>query len=152
VFIILDVKLDESIPEYFSSSPISKIVRGFLINLESEKVNIFEMYRVDHYAEIYFISTGKEYRGIGLAREMTRRGLEIIVSMKYPLVTAVFTNPLSRKIGKHFGFKEIARSQFSEMKSELIKRNLKSPYDESVVDESELFASFTAKLIEINEN
>jgi len=102
VFIILDVKKNECIPEYFSSSPISKIVRGFLINLESKKVNIFEMYRVGHYAEIYFISTGKEYRGIGLAREMTRGGLEII--------------------------------------------------DESVVDETELFASFTVRLIKMNEN
>jgi GNAT superfamily N-acetyltransferase len=126
VLIVMHFAKDQHMPELVPTSPLTKIVRTFIISLET-KVDVFKEYGVNHFADILIISTGQDYRGQGLATEMYRRAISLLTAMGYSLVTSCFSNPISRKLGVKLGFQEIARSYFDEMKESLEKERKKDP-------------------------
>lgn len=85
----------------------------------TDEAKIFEKYpNIDHYAEFFMVSVGRDYRGHGLASEIYERAFNMLTSMKFPLIKCVFSSPYTQKIARKRGFEELGKIDFQDWKDE----------------------------------
>ncbi|CAG7833343.1 unnamed protein product [Allacma fusca] len=89
---------------------------GFLESAE-EGIDLFEMYDVDEYAEIIMVSVDREFRGEGLATELYDKSIKMLKELGFKLTESTFTSPYTRKISQRFGYEEVSKKYFREIKN-----------------------------------
>ncbi|CAL8134424.1 unnamed protein product [Orchesella dallaii] len=96
----------------------SLAIRNILMKL-SEDAKVFERFpEIEHYADFFMVSVGRDYRGYGLASEIYDRTYKMLQAMKVPLIKCVFTSPYTQRIARKTGFEEVARMKISDWKYE----------------------------------
>jgi hypothetical protein len=99
-------------------SPKTGPIIDILVKL-TEDAAIFELYpEIDHYADFFMVSVGRNYRGYGLATEIYERAFKMLSSLKFPLIKCVFSSPYTQKIARKRGFRELGKINFLDWKNE----------------------------------
>ncbi|XP_021943955.1 uncharacterized protein LOC110842511 [Folsomia candida] len=91
-----------------------KVMNAMYAPMKKTQLGLFDTYKVEEIGWNFVASTGRSYRGQGLASELSRRMILLLQSTKVKLTFSMFTSPFSRRCATRNGFVEIDRCHWSE--------------------------------------
>lgn len=142
---LLQLKNDHFLENFARTLKNSKSVDIIYMIINTEKLcDLFELLQVDCVMEIFLLGTSNEYRRQGIAEKLCRFSVEVAqklhngVNVKQPVdgspvtlepvpqaVTAIFSSPVSQRIGRKLGLQVAAEHDNSKV--ELKDRVLEIP-------------------------
>jgi hypothetical protein len=104
----------ECLPELKSKK--AQTILGYIAKA-SELCKMFDIHPdIDHYAEFFMASVGRDYRGRGLLTELYNRSILLFRQMGIPLCKVFLSSPYTRKACQNKGFTEHVRMYLTEYK------------------------------------
>lgn len=97
------------------SHEVRELFRLSTLLEESGGGSLFQKF--DSYAEIYTVSTAREFRGHGLLKKAMAINLSYLRENGYSLVEGLFSSPYSRAAAYSLGFKELSRVSYKELRN-----------------------------------